>query len=150
MLLGATDRQLRLIERFAECFTDHRAADLVEHTVSRLVGQRVLAIALGYEDLIDHDQLRHDPVMAVLGGKLAAKRSISRSCRSVAPSSIAPASDVIAPPSNAATTARPSTGAKPNRSALHSVRIGLPPASETNRYPNTIFSDPGTRCTYPV
>ena len=75
MLLGATDRQLRLIERFAECFTDHRAADLVEHTVSRLVGQRVLAIALGYEDLIDHDQLRHDPVMAVLGGKLAAKRS---------------------------------------------------------------------------
>jgi len=75
MLLGATDRQLRLIERFAGCFTDHRAADLVEHTVSRLVGQRVLAIALGYEDLIDHDQLRHDPVLAVLGGKLAAKRS---------------------------------------------------------------------------
>ena len=40
-----------------------------------MVGQRVFGIALGYEDLIDHDQLRHDPVMAVLGGKLEAKRS---------------------------------------------------------------------------
>src|SRR5438477_3958346 len=77
MLLGATDGQLRLIERFAGCFTDHRAAELVEHTVPSLVGQRVFGIALGYEDLIDHDQLRHDPVMAVLGGKLAAKRADS-------------------------------------------------------------------------
>ena len=75
MLLGATDRQIGLIERFAGCFTDYRAADLVEHTVSSLVGQRVFGIALGYEDLIDHDQLRHDPVMAVLGGKLAARRA---------------------------------------------------------------------------
>ena len=75
MLLGATDGQLRLIERFGGCFTDHRAAALVEHTVPGLVGQRVFGIALGYEDLIDHDQLRHDPVMAVLGGKLAAKRA---------------------------------------------------------------------------
>src|SRR5207302_10269586 len=53
------------------------------------------------------------------------------------------------PPSKAATTARPSTGANPNKSALHSVRIGLPPASETNRSCNTIFSVPGPRCTYP-
>src|SRR5271168_1351928 len=75
MLLGATDKQIRLIERFAGCFTDYRVADLVEHTVPSLVGQRVFGIALGYEDLIDHDQLRYDPVMAVLGGKLAAKRS---------------------------------------------------------------------------
>src|SRR5690349_5656402 len=75
ILLGATSGQLRLVERFAGCFTDHRAAELVEHTVSSLVGQRVFGIALGYEDLIDHDQLRHDPVMAVLGGKLAAKRA---------------------------------------------------------------------------
>ena len=75
MLLGATDKQIRLIERFAGCFTDYRVADLVEHTVPSLVGQRVFGIALGYEDLIDHDQLRHDPVMAVLGGKLAAKRA---------------------------------------------------------------------------
>ena len=61
MLLGATDKQIRLIERFAGCFTDYRDADLIEHTVARLVGQRVFGIALGYEDLIDHDQLRHDP-----------------------------------------------------------------------------------------
>jgi Transposase DDE domain group 1 len=71
MLLGATDQQIRLIERFAGYFTDQRAADLVEHRVPSLVGQRAFGIALGYEDLIDHDQLRHDPVMAVLGGKLA-------------------------------------------------------------------------------
>src|SRR5438445_12257320 len=75
MLLGAADRTIGLVERFAGCFTDHRAADLVEHPVASLVGQRVFGIALGYEDLIDHDQLRHDPVMAVLGGKLEAKRS---------------------------------------------------------------------------
>src|SRR6266403_6362298 len=75
MLLGATDRQIRMIERFAGCFTDYRAADLVVHEVAGLVGQRVFGIALGYEDLIDHDQLRYDPVMAVLGGKLEAKRA---------------------------------------------------------------------------
>jgi Transposase DDE domain group 1 len=75
MLLGATEKQLRMIERFASCFTDYRDADLVEHTVRGLVGQRVFGIALGYEDLIDHDQLRHDPVMAVLGGKLEARRA---------------------------------------------------------------------------
>jgi hypothetical protein len=75
MLLGATDGQIRLIERFAGCFTDYRDADLVEHTVRGLVGQRVFGIALGYEDLIDHDMLRHDPVMAVLGGKLEARRA---------------------------------------------------------------------------
>jgi hypothetical protein len=75
VLLGATDRTIRLVERFADCFADHRAADLIEHTVSTLVGQRVFGLALGYEDLIDHDELRHDPVMAILAGKLEAKRT---------------------------------------------------------------------------
>lgn len=75
VLLGATDRTIRLVERFAGCFTDHRAAALIEHTVSTLVGQRVFGLALGYEDLIDHDELRHDPVLATLAGKLAARRS---------------------------------------------------------------------------
>src|SRR5215207_3752511 len=75
LLLGATDRRIRLVERFAACFTDHRAADLIEHRVATLVGQRVFGIALGYEDLIDHDELRHDPVMAIMAGKLAARRS---------------------------------------------------------------------------
>jgi hypothetical protein len=56
MSLGATDRAIGLIERFAGCFTDYRAAELVERTVAGLVRQRVVGIALGYEDLIDHDQ----------------------------------------------------------------------------------------------
>ena len=75
LLLGATDRAIRLIERFASCFADQRAPELVEHAVDRLLLQRVFGVALGYEDLIDHDELRHDPVMAVLAGKLAAQRS---------------------------------------------------------------------------
>jgi hypothetical protein len=75
LLLGATDRAIRLVDRFAACFTDHRCTALVEHEVSTLVGQRVLGIALGYEDLNDHDQLRHDPMMAILAGKLEAHRS---------------------------------------------------------------------------
>jgi Transposase DDE domain group 1 len=74
LLLGAADRAIRLVERFAACFRDHRAAEWVEHTVSTLVGQRVFGLALGYEDLLDHDQLRHDPALAVLTGKLAARR----------------------------------------------------------------------------
>jgi hypothetical protein len=74
VLLGATDRTIGLIERFAGCFTDHREADLIEHKVAALVGQRVFGLALGYEDLIDHDELRHDPVMAILAGKLEARR----------------------------------------------------------------------------
>src|SRR6516162_5004523 len=74
LLLGVTDRAIGLIERFAACFTDRRRAELTEHEVRTLVGQRVFGIALGYEDLIDHDQLRHDPTLAVLAGKLAARR----------------------------------------------------------------------------
>ena len=75
LLLGATDRAIGLIERFAGCFADGRSAKDVEHRLATLVGQRVFGIALGYEDLIDHDQLRHDPVLATLAGKLAARRS---------------------------------------------------------------------------
>ena len=71
----ATDRRTRLISRFAGCFTDNRRADLIEHDVATLVAQRVFGLALGYEDLNDHDHLRHDPVMAVLAGKLSAHRS---------------------------------------------------------------------------
>ena len=75
LLLGATDRAIRLVDRFAGCFADARCGDLIEHEVRTLVGQRVFGIALGYEDLLDHDTLRHDPIMAVLAGKLAARRS---------------------------------------------------------------------------
>jgi hypothetical protein len=74
VLLGAAERAVGLVARFAECFRDGRQAALVEHEVRTLVGQRVFGLALGYEDLNDHDWLRHDPVMAVLVGKLAARR----------------------------------------------------------------------------
>ena len=73
LLLGATDRAIGLVGRFARCFTDGRRSDLIEHDVATLVGQRVFGIALGYEDLNDHDELRHDPAMAVLAGKLEAQ-----------------------------------------------------------------------------
>ena len=72
---GGWDRGLGLIRRMASCFTDRRDPRLLEHTVETLVGQRVFALALGYEDLNDHDELRHDPLFHVLAGKLEAKRS---------------------------------------------------------------------------
>ena len=74
LLLGATDRAIGLIDRFAACFRDARRPELIEHEVKTLILQRVFGLALGYEDLIDHDELRHDPVMAILAGKLEARR----------------------------------------------------------------------------
>jgi hypothetical protein len=74
LLLGAANRALGLVRRLAGCFTDGRAPELVEHTVETMLMQRICGIALGYEDLVDHDQLRHDPVLAALAGKLEARR----------------------------------------------------------------------------
>ena len=74
LLLGATDRAIGMMDRFASCFHDERRQDLIEHEIVTLVGQRVFGIALGYEDINDHDDLRHDPLMAVLAGKLKARR----------------------------------------------------------------------------
>ena len=69
LLLRETEQATRIIAQFADCFTDHRDPKLIEHTVEELVAQRVYALALGYEDLNDHDDLRHDPLLAVLVGK---------------------------------------------------------------------------------
>lgn len=69
LLLQQTETVTGIIKGFAACFTDHRDADLIEHTVEELVAQRVYALALGYEDLNDHDDLRNDPLLAVLVGK---------------------------------------------------------------------------------
>src|SRR6266545_4077740 len=82
LLLGATDRAIRMVDRLASCFVDRRSQAQVEHSVATLVGQRIFAIALGYEDLNDHETLRHDPLMAVLAGKLEARRTGRRRARS--------------------------------------------------------------------
>jgi hypothetical protein len=66
LLLRETDRATGLLARFAACFTDHRDPARVTHPVEALVRQRVYGLALGYEDLNDHDALRHDPLVAVL------------------------------------------------------------------------------------
>jgi len=85
LLLGATDRAIGMIDRFARCFHDVRQANLIEHSVATLVGQRVFALALGYEDLNDHEQLRQDPVLRLISGKpeidqqvLAGKSTLQR------------------------------------------------------------------------
>jgi hypothetical protein len=74
LLLGQVDQAIGLVQRLSACFSDERDPNLIEHTVPTLVTQRVFGIALGYEDLNDHDQLRFDPVLAVVAGKLEAER----------------------------------------------------------------------------
>jgi len=83
-LLRQTDQRLNLLPRLAECFLDGRNQDLVEHSILEMVSQRVYGLALGYEDLNDHDQLRHDPVFGILAGRqemtepLAGKSTLNR------------------------------------------------------------------------
>ena len=74
LLLGQAGVAVGPVDRLAVCFKDHRDGRFVGHSVRTLVSQRVFGIALGYENLLDHDVLRGDPMMAVLAGKLRAKR----------------------------------------------------------------------------
>lgn len=69
ILLKEVDDRFQFLSRFAACFTDHRDPDLIEHPLVDLLKQRVFGLCLGYEDLIDHDTLRHDALFAVLVGK---------------------------------------------------------------------------------
>src|SRR3954447_434798 len=69
LLLREVERRTGILRRFADCFTDHRAGDRIEHSVEELVAQRIYALALGYEDLNDHEQWGADPLVAVLAGK---------------------------------------------------------------------------------
>ncbi len=86
LLLRRVDRSLSLSDQVAACFTDYRAPRRTRHSLRKLVAQRIVGIALGYEDLIDHDQLRHDPVMALFSEKgrrpdsppLAGKSTLNR------------------------------------------------------------------------
>ena len=69
LLLREVEQRTGIIRQFAACFVDHRDPELIEHTVEELVAQRVYGLALGYEDLNDHDRLRLDPLLATLVGK---------------------------------------------------------------------------------
>ena len=69
LLLREVERRIGVVRRFASCFTDHRQPLRIEHTVGELIGQRVFGLALGYEDLNDHDELRRDPLLAAVLGK---------------------------------------------------------------------------------
>jgi len=70
LLLREVEQANGILRQFGDCFVDHRDPELIEHSVQDLIRQRVYAIALGYEDLNDHDDLRHDPLLAVMVGKL--------------------------------------------------------------------------------
>lgn len=70
LLLAEVERRTGIVRQFAGCFTDYREAGQIEHTVQGLVSQRVYGLALGYEDLNDHDELRRDPLLATLVGKV--------------------------------------------------------------------------------
>ncbi len=82
VLLALADRRIGLSERLARCFTDLRLPEAVTHTIPDLLRQRIFAIALGHEDLIDHDALRADPALAAVldkpGGTLAGKSTLNR------------------------------------------------------------------------
>ena len=85
LLLREVEKRIGILRAFADCFTDYRNADRIEHAVEELVAQRIYALALGYEDLNDHEELRHDPLLAVLIEKhpphqeaLAGKSTLNR------------------------------------------------------------------------
>ena len=83
-VLRQTDKRLNLLPRLAECFLDGRNQKLVEHTIQEMLAQRIYGLALGYEDLNDHEQLRKDPVFGILAGReeldepLAGKSTLNR------------------------------------------------------------------------
>ena len=86
LLLRRVEQRLSLFDQVADCFSDHRDPNRIQHGLRTLIAQRIVAIALGYEDLNDHDQLRHDPLMALFSEKghssdappLAGKSTLNR------------------------------------------------------------------------
>lgn len=76
LLLRETDRRIQLLRRFSQCFLDGRNPALIEHRMEEMLAQRVYGLALGYEDLNDHEQLRHDPLLQVLAGKAEAGKEV--------------------------------------------------------------------------
>ena len=84
LLLREADRRINLLGRLSGCFLDGRAPLLVKHGLSEMLSQRIYGLALGYEDLCDHEQLRSDPLLGLLSGKrdldepLAGKSTLNR------------------------------------------------------------------------
>jgi hypothetical protein len=85
LLLREVDQKMNLLPRFSQCFLDGRNPDLINHPVEQMLAQRIYGLALGYEDLNDHEQLRYDPLLGVLAGKaqpgqeaLAGKSTLNR------------------------------------------------------------------------
>jgi hypothetical protein len=84
LLLRQTDKRLNLLARLAECFLDGRNQEYVEHSIVEMLSQRIYGLALGYEDINDHEQLRHNPVFGILAGReeleepLAGKSTLNR------------------------------------------------------------------------
>jgi hypothetical protein len=84
LLLQATGKRTRMLERFARSFEDHRDPARLEHEVGELASQRVLGLCLGHEDFSDDERLRKDPLLCAVAGKcdpkhsLAGKRTLSR------------------------------------------------------------------------
>jgi DDE family transposase len=84
LLLRQADRKIGLLRRVAACFNDYRQPERIEHHLEEMLAQRIYGLALGYEDLNDHEQLRQDPLFAVLAGKkdlgapLAGKSTLNR------------------------------------------------------------------------
>jgi hypothetical protein len=84
LLLRETDRKIGLLSRVSQCFSDHRHPLWIVHELRELLAQRIYGLALGYEDLNDHEELRRDPLLALLAGKraldepLAGKSTLNR------------------------------------------------------------------------
>jgi hypothetical protein len=84
LLLREVEGKINLLGRLAACFSDGRAPLLVKHQLREMLSQRVYGLALGYEDLNDHEQLRNDPLLGLLSGKrnldetLAGKSTLNR------------------------------------------------------------------------
>lgn len=84
LLLRATDRKIGLLSRVRKCFSDYRHPAFIEHELGELLAQRIYGLALGYEDLNDHEELRRDPLLALMAGKrkleepLAGKSTLNR------------------------------------------------------------------------
>src|SRR3954466_14433893 len=77
LLLRQTDRRLNLLPRLAECFLDGRKQKQVQHSALEMLSQRIYGLALGYEDINDHEQLRNDPVFSILAGRAELERPLA-------------------------------------------------------------------------